>query len=197
MSSRPAPAVVEAPEPAPAVVAPPPPVVTPEVVVAIEDLAQKYPGLFVYDRARGMLRFSSDITFDSGSSVVKPQARAALDTLAQILNREQVKDRRMTVIGHTDSDRVRKPETIARLKGLGKPADNQGLSEARAEAVAEVLRQGGIDPGRIVTSGKGQTQPISDNASAAGKASNRRVEIFLSQGGPAGSVGFSSGQSGM
>jgi outer membrane protein OmpA-like peptidoglycan-associated protein len=174
-----------APEPEPPPPPPPSPLVPPAVAAAIEDLGQKYPGLFTFDRQTGLFRFSSDITFDSGSSVVRPEAGAALAKLAQILNVDQARDRRLTIVGHTDSDRVRKPDTIARLKGLGKTADNLGLSEARAEAVAAALKAGGIDAARIVTQGQGETQPIADNRSPDGKAKNRRVEIYLTPSGAA------------
>ena len=53
-----------------------------------------------------------------------------------------------------------------------------GLSEARAESVAEVMKAGGIDVGRMATQGKGQTEPLADND----KAKNRRVEIYLTPG---------------
>ncbi|MCX5671782.1 MAG: OmpA family protein [Planctomycetota bacterium] len=182
--ARPAPKAVEEPlpPPPPAVPTPPPAksaALPPAVVKAIEDLGEKYPGLFVFDKETGLFRFSSDITFDSGSAVVKPGARAALGKLAQILSDDQVSDRRLTIVGHTDSDRVRKADTIARLKSLGKSPDNMGLSEARAEAVAAILKSGGIDSGRIVTQGQGQSAPIADNRSPEGKARNRRVEIYL------------------
>jgi OOP family OmpA-OmpF porin len=117
--------------------------------------------------------------FDSGSAVVKPQAKAALEKLAKILNDDVVKDRRMTIIGHTDSDRVVKASTIDNLKKLGKTADNMGLSEARAEAVAAVLQGGGIEFQRMVAKAKGATDPIADNQTPEGKARNRRVEIYL------------------
>ena len=171
----------------------------PAVIAAIEDLGQKYPGLFTFDKNTGLFRFNSDITFDSGSAVVKPEAKTALTKLAEILSVDSVKDRTMTIIGHTDSDRVRKADTIARLKQLGKPADNMGLSEARAEAVAVVLRAGGVDAGRMATLGKGESAPIADNATPAGKARNRRVDIYLSTAGgaaaPAGRANFGSGKS--
>ena len=148
------------------------------VAMAIEDLQSKYGNLFVFDKDKGRLRFSSDITFDSGSNVVKPDAKAALTKLAQILNGGQAQDLALTIVGHTDSDAVKKPDTIARLKQLGKTTDNMGLSEARAESVAEVMKAGGIDPGRMITQGKGQTEPLADND----KAKNRRVEIYLTPG---------------
>ena len=177
----------------------PPSAMPPAVVAAIEDLGQKYPGLFTFDKNTGLFRFNSDITFDSGSAVVKPEAKAALTKLAEILSVDSVKDRTMTIIGHTDSDRVRKADTIARLKQLGKSADNMGLSEARAEAVAVVLRTGGVDAGRMATLGKGESAPIADNATPAGKARNRRVDIYLSTAGaaaaPVGRANFESGRS--
>jgi len=174
----PAPAPVVEPEPV-VTPAPEPPPVPPAVVAAVEDLDQRYPNLFEFDRDKGMFQFRSDTTFDSGSTVVKPRARAALEKLAEILNNDQVRDRALTIVGHTDTDRVAKSATIANLRQLGKSADNQGLSEARAEAVAEVLRGGGIDAGRMTTRGVGQTQPIAENRTPEGKARNRRVTIYL------------------
>lgn len=182
---EPAPLVIPEPAPAPVVVTPPPPPapltveVPPTVAKAIEDLGTKYPGLFTFDRSRGLFLFNSDITFDSGSAVVKQQARDAIMTLADILNGDQAKDREMTIIGYTDSDPVRKARTVAHLKALGKSPNNTGLSEARAEAVAGVLSAGGVAKTRMVTKGKGTANPVASNRTAAGKASNRRVEIYL------------------
>jgi outer membrane protein OmpA-like peptidoglycan-associated protein len=167
---------------APVVVEPTPevkPVVPPVVVAAVKDLDEKYPGLFTFDKETGLFQFKSDTTFASGSSVVQPKAKAALTKLAQILNDDQVKDRTLTIVGHTDSDRVIKPATIAHLKSLGKSADNQGLSEARAQAVAAVLLAGGIDADRMIPQGRGQTEPIGSNNNPAGKAKNRRVSVYL------------------
>jgi len=167
------------PTPPPVVEQPKPEPVPPAVVKAVEDLDKQFPGLFTFDKDKGLFMFTSDTTFDSGSAVVRSEAKTALTKLAEILNGDQVKDRHLTIIGHTDSDRVIKRKTIAGLKALGKPADNQGLSEARAEAVGAVLQAGGIDAGRMTTEGKGQTQPIADNRTPAGKAKNRRVSVYL------------------
>lgn len=153
-----------------------------ETALAIEKLANDYPGLFTFDRATGQLRFNSDITFDSGSNVVKANAKAALTKLAEILSLGDAVKLVVTVVGHTDSDPVKKAGTVALLKGLGKSPNNMGLSEARAESVAEVLTAGGVGATRIVTQGKGESAPIGDNKTATGKAQNRRVEIFLTMG---------------
>jgi len=183
---EPAPLVIPEPAPAPVVVTPPPPAPKPmtvevpsTVAKAIEDLGTKYPGLFTFDRSRGLFLFNSDITFDSGSAVVKQRARNAIMTLADILNGDQAKDRVMTIIGYTDSYPVRKARTVAHLKALGKSANNRGLSEARAEAVAGVLSAGGVAKTRMVTKGKGTANPVASNRTASGRASNRRVEIYL------------------
>jgi outer membrane protein OmpA-like peptidoglycan-associated protein len=173
---------VPPPEPPARVVEPPPPPpapLPPAVAKKIEDLSDKYPGLFKLDKDKGMLVFNADLTFDSGSAVVKSQAKTALGKLATILGEDEVKDRKLTVIGHTDTDRVVKAATIDSLKKLGKSPDNMGLSQARAEAVAAVLEAGGINASRMTTSGKGSTEPIADNRSTAGKTKNRRVEIYL------------------
>jgi len=153
-----------------------------EVAMEIEQLMREYPNLFEFDRASGRLRFASDITFDSGSNAVKPDARTALTKLASILSSDIAKKVHATIIGHTDSDPVKKAATIALLQQLGKPTNNMGLSVARAEAVAEILKAGGVEATRIITQGMGEGQPITDNRSPDGKARNRRVEIFLAMG---------------
>jgi len=171
----PPPPVVEVVEPAP----PPPPVLPPAVTKSIEELSDKYPDLFKFDKNKNLLYFSTDAMFDSGSAVVKPDAKVALGKLANILNEDDARDRKLIIIGHTDSDRVMKPTTIQTLKSLGKNADNMGLSEARSEAVAAVLQAGGIDASRMSTQGKGDAMPVGDNRTPMGKARNRRVEIYV------------------
>jgi len=150
-----------------------------EVSIAIEKLANDYPGLFEFDRATGRLRFKADITFDSGSNVVKPGARDAIAKLGGILASADARGVVAAIVGHTDTDAVKKPTTIALLRELGKATDNQGLSEARSESVADILRGAGVEATRMNTRGVGSSQPIAPNTTPAGKAQNRRVEIFL------------------
>jgi flagellar motor protein MotB len=154
------------------------------VAIAINKLANDYPDLFEFDEATGRLRFKADVAFASGSNVVSPDARGALGKLATILVADVAKPITVTVAGFTDTDQIKKPQTISLLKELNKPTTNQGLSEARAESVAEVLKAGGVEMARIATKGFGESQPIAPNTAADGKAKNRRVEIFLSM--PAG-----------
>lgn len=153
-----------------------------EVAISIQQLADQYPGLFEFDAATGRLRFASDITFDSGSNVVKAAAQTAIGKLGGILVSGVAKGIMAGIVGHTDTDPVKKAATKALLQGLGKPATNQGLSEARAEAVRDILQGAGVEATRMNTRGVGAAQPLADNRTAAGKAQNRRVEIFLSMG---------------
>ena len=105
--------------------------------------------------------YSADAFFDFDKSVLKPEGKAKLDDLAG-----KVKDINLEVIiavGHTDS--------------IGSVAYNQKLSVRRAEAVKAYLVSKGIDKSRVYTEGKGKSQPIADNKTAAGRAKNRRVEI--------------------
>jgi OOP family OmpA-OmpF porin len=69
----------------------------------------------------------------------------------------------MITVGHTDS--------------IGSAAYNQALSLRRAEAVKRYLVASGIAESRVYTEGKGETQPASDNATAGGRAENRRVTV--------------------
>jgi outer membrane protein OmpA-like peptidoglycan-associated protein len=70
---------------------------------------------------------------------------------------------KLSVEGHTDD--------------TGTASRNQQLSEARARAVVASLTQAGIAAGRLQAAGFGQTKPLADNATEAGKAQNRRVEL--------------------
>lgn len=105
--------------------------------------------------------YSADAFFDFDKSVLKPAGKAKLDDLTG-----KIKDINLEVIiavGHTDS--------------VGSAAYNQKLSVRRAEAVKAYLVSKGIEKSRVYTEGKGKTQPVADNKTAAGRAQNRRVEI--------------------
>ena len=108
-----------------------------------------------------LLRMPAGITFDFDSYAIKPQFRATLDEVARTLN--AYPSTMIDVLGHTDS--------------VGSDAYNQRLSEQRAQSVANYLTSRGVNPARIATRGYGETMPIADNATEAGRAANRRVEI--------------------
>ncbi|WHZ12267.1 MAG: Outer membrane protein A precursor [Burkholderiaceae bacterium] len=105
--------------------------------------------------------YSADAFFDFDKSVLKPEGKAKLDDLVDKI--KGIKLEVIIAVGHTDS--------------IGTVAYNQKLSVRRAEAVKAYLETKGIEKNRIYTEGKGKSQPIASNATAAGRAKNRRVEI--------------------
>jgi OOP family OmpA-OmpF porin len=104
------------------------------------------------------------VFFDFDRSTIKPEGRVKLDSAVTILNRYA--DLRVEIQGHTDS--------------IGTNGYNDGLSMRRANAVREYLTSRGIAASRLTTRGFGETTPIADNGTDAGRAQNRRdmlVEI--------------------
>lgn len=105
---------------------------------------------------------TSDIYFASGSAQIQSESAHVLQQIATILNED--KSANVQIVGHTDN--------------TGNATSNQKLSEQRAEAVKNYLNKNfGIDNSRMLTSGKGQTEPIASNGTNEGKAQNRRVEF--------------------
>ena len=101
--------------------------------------------------------------FATDSAAVGAQGQNDLYTIARNLN--QYPNSTIQVVGHTDS--------------TGSAAYNQDLSERRARSVAGILTAGGVSQGRVATTGRGASQPITSNDTAAGRAQNRRVEILI------------------
>jgi outer membrane protein OmpA-like peptidoglycan-associated protein len=110
-----------------------------------------------------VLNMPSGITFATNESSIQPQFRGTLDQVAQTLS--QYNQTYIDVYGHTDSD--------------GTDQYNQSLSERRAASVASYLGSRGVSGARIATQGFGESQPVASNATAEGKAANRRVEIKI------------------
>jgi OOP family OmpA-OmpF porin len=107
------------------------------------------------------MTFAADTFFDFDKSVLKPEARAALDGLVSKISNINLEV--VIAVGHTD--------------GIGSNAYNDKLSVRRAESVKAYLVSKGIEPNRVYTEGKGKKQPIADNKTAEGRAKNRRVEV--------------------
>lgn len=104
-----------------------------------------------------------DILFDVDSFAVRPDLQADLRGLAA--NLQQYPETTVEINGHTDAD--------------GDAAYNLGLSERRANAVADVLLNNGVAFSRIRTVGRGENNPIASNLTPEGKRQNRRVEIVI------------------
>lgn len=105
--------------------------------------------------------FDTDTFFDFDKSVLKPEGQRKLDTLTSRLANTTVEV--VVAVGHTDA--------------IGTQTYNKGLSERRARAVANYLLEKGVPKEKIFTEGKGETLPLASNASKAGRAKNRRVEV--------------------
>jgi outer membrane protein OmpA-like peptidoglycan-associated protein len=113
------------------------------------------------------INIPNDISFDTNSYLIKPQLRSVLDPFASSLAGDPASI--VSIVGHTDS--------------TGSAAINNPLSVDRAQSVRDYLVARGIPATRIETSGRGEREPVADNATEAGRARNRRVEIFLREPG--------------
>lgn len=115
-----------------------------------------------------------DIIFPSSSIVINGQGRKMLAKIARSLR--QAPDADIKIVGHTDL----LPITDSKLKK--RFVDNWELSAARAASVARVFIWGeSINEDRIHVVGRSYVEPVADNRTEAGRAKNRRIEIFLVQ----------------
>lgn len=126
-----------------------PPITSPEVKACQDDVAA------ILSRAT--------ISFETASAALTADGRAVVTRLADVLRR--CPEGKAVVEGHTD-DR-------------GEAAENQQLSVARAASVVDALAAEGLDRSRFMPAGKGESEPIADNTTEAGRASNRRTVFRL------------------
>ncbi len=110
-----------------------------------------------------ILNMPSNITFDTAQADLKPQFYPTLNSVAMVF--QEYKQTLINVVGHTDSD--------------GNANYNYDLSRRRAAAVAQYLSAQQLNPNRFSVEGHGASDPIASNATASGKAQNRRVEITI------------------
>lgn len=115
---------------------------------------------------RDMIEIKEKVFFDSGRATIQSRSHGLLDDVAKVLvaNPELSK---VEVAGHTDSH--------------GSEESNLRLSQSRAEAVVVYLIGQGVDSGRLVPKGYGETKPIDSNETRAGRSNNRRVEFVMLQ----------------
>lgn len=108
------------------------------------------------------------VEFDVNKATIRPEYYANLDELARALQSPKLQGRKVTLIGHTDSD--------------ASEAYNLTLSRKRAQAVKNYLvERHGIDAARLGTDGRGESEPLVPNTDAANKQLNRRVEVRLDE----------------
>lgn len=126
-------------------------------------------GTVVTQTADNQLKLSipNDISFDTGRYDIKPNLRPILDQFAQGLGQQSQMEIR--IVGHTDN--------------TGSDAINDPLSVNRAQSARDYLVSRGVSISRISIDGRGSREPIADNATEAGRARNRRIDIFLAERG--------------
>jgi len=128
------------------------------------EIKQTVPGATVVRQGEGIIvKFDSGILFDVDKTGLKPAAKSNLENLAASLTSNPQTN--ILIVGHTDN--------------TGTDTHNMDLSIRRAEAVKSYMVSNGVAGSRLSTQGKGEIEPIADNATADGRAQNRRVEIAI------------------
>ena len=107
--------------------------------------------------------FDSGLLFDFDAADLRPEARANLTEFSQSM--QEFEETNILIVGHTDAKGAR--------------SYNEQLSNDRAESAAAHLIEQGIDPARLTTTGKGETEPVASNETEAGRQQNRRVEVAI------------------
>jgi outer membrane protein OmpA-like peptidoglycan-associated protein len=110
-----------------------------------------------------ILNMPSNITFATDQDAINAGFYPTLDSVVLVL--KKFNQTLIDVYGHTDS--------------TGSDTYNQDLSQRRAKSVADYLAGRGVNPQRFAVQGFGETRPVADNGTEAGRALNRRVEIQL------------------
>jgi len=104
-----------------------------------------------------------DVTFDYDSATVRPGLHSEIDRISNVL--------------------IKYPQTVIRVEGhtdnTGSESYNMDLSQRRADSVQNLIVQQGVSSTRIETMPYGESMPIADNSTEAGRAMNRRVEIKI------------------
>lgn len=132
---------------------------------AQEEKIARIPGTTVerLDEQTLLVKFDSDVLFAVDSASLNGSSRSALNSMAGVL--QDFPKTAVIVQGHTDS--------------TGTESHNQQLSERRASSVLNYLASQGVDTARMASMGYGETMPVADNTTEAGRRLNRRVDVML------------------
>jgi outer membrane protein OmpA-like peptidoglycan-associated protein len=109
------------------------------------------------------ITMTSQTAFDTGSAEIKPGFYSTMDKLADVVIRYGKTT--LTIVGHTDN--------------VGSTEYNQRLSEDRSLSVARYFEAKDVNPMRLATLGKGESEPLASNSTESGRQANRRVEIYV------------------
>jgi len=111
--------------------------------------------------SQSKITLQADTLYDFNKSDLKPEGKATLDKIAADLSK--IKLEVIIAVGNTDS--------------VGTDAYNMALGQRRAQSVKTYLTSKGVDGSRIYTESKGKSNPVASNATAEGRAKNRRTDI--------------------
>jgi len=111
--------------------------------------------------SQSKITLQADTLYDFNKSDLKPEGKATLDKIAKELSK--IKLEVIVAVGNTDS--------------IGTDAYNMALGQRRAQSVKTYLVSKGVDGSRIYTESKGKSNPVASNATADGRAQNRRTDI--------------------
>lgn len=129
-----------------------------------EEMQRELPNATVERVGEGIkITFNSDILFDVNQATLKASTQKSLTEFAGTLNKYE--DTNVLIEGHADA--------------TGADAYNQKLSKRRADAVSKYLESQGVRSKRVDEKGYGETQPVAENDTEAGRSKNRRVEIAV------------------
>ncbi len=131
-------------------------------------LAERLPSGWTVKKGMAMTSLADAVLFDSGKAKLKRSAAGKLDEVIRQI-RAKFRGKDVYIMGHTDSDPIRK----------SKWKDNLELSLHRAAAVARYMNTHGLNPRQVIVAGVGKYRPIASNKTRAGKAKNRRVEFWI------------------
>ncbi len=128
------------------------------------ELEEKLEGAEIQRVEEGIaVSFDTGLLFDFDSAQLREEAKENLAQLAEIMGEDD--NTELLIVGHTDS--------------VGEASYNQNLSERRADSAADYIISQGIAANRIDTEGRGESEPIADNDTEAGRQENRRVEVAI------------------
>jgi len=135
---------------------------------AATGFGEGYDVAFDPEKGTVTVTLENEILFDSGKATLKKATSAELDHIQSVL-RQKYSGKPIDVVGHTDTDPIRKSSW----------KDNWELSAERALTVTRYLIQRGIPEDNIRAVGCGESRPVASNSTASGKQKNRRVEIVV------------------
>ncbi|WP_149141246.1 type VI secretion system protein TssL, long form [Gemmobacter caeruleus] len=117
-----------------------------------------------------MVQGTAPEVFRSAKADLNAEYAPLIASIAKVIQENAEVIGRITVVGHTDSVPVQRSNPFQ---------SNQGLSEARAATIARLLVEAGLPADQVSSEGRADTEPLGDNATKAGRAQNRRVEIRI------------------